>query len=167
MRLARLLASKTPHSLVARLVGEVAQILLHERAEFLRILLGLGLQKRGAVAGRKPGELRGTSGAIALAVGAAGTITPIPLIIKSLKLAPATALATATLPLQSFGGEVQWILPMLQPGETRTMELTTKTPLGGKGTHQFTAVYRGAKQSAGRSRRASSACSTTATTAAG
>lgn len=51
-------------------------------------------------------------GAKFVVVGASGTITPIPLIIKTLKLTPVIALATTTLPLQSFGGfsAVQWEL---------------------------------------------------------
>lgn len=51
-------------------------------------------------------------GAKFVVVGAAGTITSIPLIIKTLKLTPVPALASTTLPLQSFGGfgAVQWEL---------------------------------------------------------
>jgi len=48
---------------------------------------------------------------------------------------------------QSFDREVQWIIPFLQPGETRTFDLTTRNPAGGKATHSVSATYRGFKQS--------------------
>ena len=43
---------------------------------------------------------------------------------------------------QSFDEEVQWIIPILQPGETRSLELTVKQPESGTVTHQFVATYR-------------------------
>ncbi len=74
-------------------------------------------------------------------IGASGTITPIPLIIKTLKLPAVTAVATATLPLQSFGGfgAVQWELETATPSwvtiNPSTGALTVTPP--SKGVFKF------------------------------
>ena len=47
---------------------------------------------------------------------------------------------------QPFEREIQWILPILQPNESKTLELTTKASGEGRAQHQFAASYRGLRE---------------------
>jgi uncharacterized repeat protein (TIGR01451 family) len=82
-----------------------------------------------------------------ISVKNAGTY-PMRNITVSDRVPAQSQLVSATEGGLNFEQQVQWIVPALQPGETRVMELTAKQPLGGAATHQFTATYRGARQSA-------------------
>lgn len=46
---------------------------------------------------------------------------------------------------QLFDRDIQWILPQLQPNESRTLELTTKCNANGAARHMFAASYRSLK----------------------
>ena len=61
-------------SLVSRLIGEIAQILFDERAEFLGILFRLRLLQRGAIATGQAREGTASGRALARTVGAAGAV---------------------------------------------------------------------------------------------
>lgn len=49
---------------------------------------------------------------------------------------------------QIFDREVQWIIPMLHPGETKILELTMRSAQSGRMAHAFAAKYRGHKVTA-------------------
>lgn len=47
---------------------------------------------------------------------------------------------------QTFEREIQWILPQLQPNESRMLEITTKSKGAGRIQHQFAVSYRGQRE---------------------
>lgn len=47
---------------------------------------------------------------------------------------------------QSFGSSAQWIVPILQPNESRQFEAVVRCTQGGRVAHQVSAVYRGLSQ---------------------
>jgi uncharacterized repeat protein (TIGR01451 family) len=62
------------------------------------------------------------------------------------KVGLGTTIVAASDAGQIFDRDVQWIIPLLQPGETRIVEVTVRNPTGGKATHSVSASYRGFRQ---------------------